>query len=251
MHALDSTSKTFTPCLSAATAVILPQGATYSLYDNAGGDFPLIDFTCTAPFTDEFIVIPLGYDGDYLSDFERLKELYITGRGRLKMLGILYGIFDRLSSEGHIPSVLTSAFNYISENISDSALKNREIAESIGVSECYLRRLFSENYGKSPRKYILEQRINLSCDMLCSQSVSVGEIADKCGFSSVYHFCRAFKERTGLTPTEKRIEIMVYNPHAVSKDIFAQKINQIDLIFKVFTPLVLYNKIRNRGVFYV
>ena len=184
--------------------LIPPQGATYSLYDNAGGDFPLIDFTCTAPFTDEFIVIPLGYDGDYLSDFERLKELYITGRGRLKMLGILYGIFDRLSGEGHIPSVLTSAFNYISENISDSALKNREIAESIGVSECYLRRLFSENYGKSPRKYILEQRINLSCDMLCSQSVSVGEIADKCGFSSVYHFCRAFKERTGLTPTEYR-----------------------------------------------
>ena len=36
-------------------AVILPMGATYTLYNNLGGEFPLLNFTCMEPLTEEFL----------------------------------------------------------------------------------------------------------------------------------------------------------------------------------------------------
>ena len=35
-------------------------------------------------------------------------------------------------------------------------------------------------------------------------------IAQDCGFSSVYHFCRCFKQRTGKTPTQYAAENKTY-----------------------------------------
>lgn len=33
-------------------------------------------------------------------------------------------------------------------------------------------------------------------------ALKVGAVAEQCGFTNQYHFCRIFKEKTGLTPTE-------------------------------------------------
>ena len=54
-------------------AIFLPSGATYELYNNSGGAFPLVNFKCAEPFTDEFIIIPLQNNSDYIKDFERLR----------------------------------------------------------------------------------------------------------------------------------------------------------------------------------
>ena len=38
--------------------------------------------------------------------------------------------------------------------------------------------------------------------LLETGNLSVTQVAEKCGFSGVYHFCRSFKNITGLTPTQ-------------------------------------------------
>ena len=38
--------------------------------------------------------------------------------------------------------------------------------------------------------------------LLISTALSITEISIECGFANLYHFCRTFKQRTGLTPTE-------------------------------------------------
>ena len=38
--------------------------------------------------------------------------------------------------------------------------------------------------------------------LLIARSCNVEDVAEQCGFSSVYHFCRTFKTRTGMTPTQ-------------------------------------------------
>jgi AraC-like DNA-binding protein len=37
--------------------------------------------------------------------------------------------------------------------------------------------------------------------LLTDGMLTVSAIAEQCGFSSVYHFSRAFKQTTGLSPT--------------------------------------------------
>ena len=52
-----------------------------------------------------------------------------------------------------------------------------------------------------------------------------------------------------LPNTEKHTETRAYKPRGVSKNTFAQKINEIDLIFKVFRLPFLYNKDVRKAVF--
>lgn len=38
----------------------------------------------------------------------------------------------------------------------------------------------------------------------------IGAVAEACEFSSPYHFCRIFREKTGLTPTAYRQQNRIY-----------------------------------------
>lgn len=185
-------------------AIFLPKNATYELYNNSGGAFPLINFKCTEDFTDEFITIPLQQNGDYIKDFEKMHELDLP-RGNLKAMSIFYDILDRLSSEQmYDDGAIKPALKYITENLYNPELNNDLIASSAGISESYMRRLFKRKYGKSPKQYILEMRIKKAGRLLCETAEPVTDISYECGFSSVYHFCREFKVVIGITPTEYR-----------------------------------------------
>ena len=186
-------------------AVILPRGETYELYNNLGGEFPVINFSCTEPFTDEFIVIPLDKTEEYFTDYEKIGRIGATKGNRLKMMSLFYGILARLLNESKAQNPhLAHATQYIIGHLNDPTLTNDKIAEEIGISEIYLRRLFRENYRTTPKQYIIEIRIKNAGQLLRENRLSVTEIALQCGFSSVYHFCRSFKQYSGLTPSEYR-----------------------------------------------
>jgi len=184
-------------------AVFLPKGKDYSLYGNEEGLFPLINFECEGFDMDTFILIPLTNPESYLKDFEKMKKLSVFSNNNLKMKSIFYDILSRLFSEGITDeSILSPAIRYIQNNYSDTSINNRHLASICNVSEVYFRRLFKEQLNTTPKQYILEIRIKRAKMLLENDNLSVTAIAEKCGFSSVYHFCRAFKKLTGITATE-------------------------------------------------
>ncbi len=188
-------------------AVILPEGAEYELYNDEDGVFPLINFFCDGAFTDEFICIPIDaeHEAEYLRDYERMRKLSILKSNRLSLISILYGILSRLASEDSAGTeFLTPVLKFIGENYRDVELDNKRIADFAGISEVYLRRVFASKYRTTPKQYILELRIEKAKQRLRETDESVTNISADCGFSGVYHFCRAFKMRTGVTPTEYR-----------------------------------------------
>ncbi len=190
----------------ASCAVLLPMGATYELYNNEGGDFPLINFYCEcADIGDQFVTIPLADIAPYLESFTRLKTLFHTGGSRLQCLSLLYGIFARLSQEGHSHSgMLETVINYIREHLDDPTLNNARLALVANISEVYLRRVFKAAYTVAPHAYVLQLRIERAKVHLAEGQASIDTVSQLCGFSSVYHFSRAFKVRVGMTPTAYR-----------------------------------------------
>ena len=47
-----------------------------------------------------------------------------------------------------------------------------------------------------------EERLEEAKQLLEESPFTVAAIAEKCGFTNPYHFCRTFKQRTGLSPTQ-------------------------------------------------
>lgn len=186
-----------------SNAVILPQGGTYSLYGDKEGLFPLINFKCENLNYDEIKVLPLENPQGCIKDFEALKDLFLHNKNHHKIYSTFYELLDKVSSSNsQIPYPLDSVIKYISENIQSSQLSNTYLAKKIGISEVYLRKLFLTHYNITPKQYILDIRIRKAKQMLRDTPFSVAAIAEECGFSNVYHFCRSFKQRTGLTPTQ-------------------------------------------------
>ncbi len=184
-------------------AIILPQGQSYSLFGTATGEFPLINFDTDQEITKDFLKIPLRNPEVYFLEFERLHASWQNPYGQAKAMSIFYDILDRLSHEGDDGSFLLSpALKYVSENFFDPSLSNEALATVSNISEVYLRRLFKKYLGVTPKQYVLEFRIRQAKQLLSEKALTVTGISEKCGFSSVYHFCRAFKAMTGQTPTE-------------------------------------------------
>lgn len=65
-----------------------------------------------------------------------------------------------------------------------------------------LSKLFTESRGMSIEKYYIAQRVELVKELLIYDEMTVSEIADSIGYSSVAHLSSQFKSVTGLSPTE-------------------------------------------------
>ncbi len=63
-------------------------------------------------------------------------------------------------------------------------------------------RIFSANEGRTIEKYFIAQKIELVKELMGYNRMSISEIADMTGYSSVSHLSRQFKEVTGMTPSQ-------------------------------------------------
>ena len=188
-------------------AVYLPMGATYHSQTDRTGLFPLINFQCENPPSDTIMVIPLQSPESYLADFENLKKSFLLPHSKLRSMELFYGILGKLAAEAHAKqSILAPVVRFLEDNIHDSTLSNATLAAQLCYSEVYFRKLFTSVYGCSPHRYILNLRMRLAKQLLADGILSISAVAEQCGFSSVYHFSRTFKQFVGISPSEYSLQ---------------------------------------------
>lgn len=116
---------------------------------------------------------------------------------------MFYNILHNLTSSDTLGNgVIYPAIQYLENNYSSPDLTNQTLADQCSISEVYFRKLFTEQYGITPRQYIIDLRISKAKQLLTDGILKISHISEECGFSNPYHFSRLFKEKTGLTPTE-------------------------------------------------
>ncbi len=190
------------------TVTIIPQGAAYFWDGFVGSDFPMLNFNCetTTPIT-EFLTFDLENQEVYMKYFYRIKELSLFGNSDLKIMYNMYKLMDLLVTEYNQKNYsLMPAITYIENHYPDPELTNMTLAQRLNFSEVYMRRLFKHQFGITPKQYILDIRLQQSTQLLCETKKTVSDIAIACGFSSLSHFSRAFKDRMGETPIEYRLK---------------------------------------------
>ena len=188
--------------LTPGSAILLPKSSKYSWKCHKSGLYPQINFLTASCIDNKIEKFDLG---SYLFFDGKLHDLQnsLLASSKARTMSVFYDIIDnivRKSKPGN--HILSKAIDYMLDNYADGAISNKILADKSDISEVYFRKLFKEHYGTTPKQYILDLRIKKASKLLLESRYNISEISEQCGFSSVYHFCRAFKNITALTPTE-------------------------------------------------
>lgn len=80
----------------------------------------------------------------------------------------------------------------------------QELAGLVCMASDSFSRFFHKKTGRTPNRYIIDYRLGIAARMLLNTKLSVAEIGYSCGFNTLSHFNRLFRETKGCTPSEFR-----------------------------------------------
>ncbi|HWL51564.1 MAG TPA: AraC family transcriptional regulator [Chthoniobacteraceae bacterium] len=97
-------------------------------------------------------------------------------------------------------SLIEEIKRYACEHLTDR-LSLTDLAKAAGYSPFHFHRIFVEAEGITPRLYVEGRRLKRACELL-RNGHSMTSAALEAGFSSSSQFCRVFRKRFELSPTE-------------------------------------------------
>lgn len=103
---------------------------------------------------------------------------------------------------------------FIQENFAEK-LTLEDIAGSAAVSTRECLRCFRASIHQSPMDYLIEYRIRISKKMLETTSLSITDIALRCGFNSNSYYTKQFHRICGKTPNAYRKELKELHEQAI------------------------------------
>ena len=106
-------------------------------------------------------------------------------------------------SEHAEPANMTRARQYINEHKAED-LSLKQVATAVHMSSFYFCKQFHKAVGCTFTEYLARVRVEAAKKMLLDPNARVSEVALDCGFQSITHFNRVFKNLVGHSPTEYR-----------------------------------------------
>jgi LacI family transcriptional regulator len=150
------------------------------------------------------IVVPadrIGYEAAAL-----LERLLAGGRRpRRPLLVPPAGVVTRHSSEVLAiadPDVM-AAVRYIRAH-RHHPVRVEDVLREVAVSRRALERRFRAAFGRGLGEEIRHGHLERAADLLATTGLSVAEVADQAGFTSVHYLSRVFRHEMGVTPTAYR-----------------------------------------------
>jgi len=92
---------------------------------------------------------------------------------------------------------------YIDPHYKDP-LTLEQLSEEAHMNKYYLSHAFKREYGVSPINYLISRRIDESKYLLAETDLSMSQIAQLLGFSSLSYFSQVFRKAHGSSPMEFR-----------------------------------------------
>ncbi len=186
----------------------LPKGSSYEVKTNQTGGCYAINFD--AEISDKPFVFSLKNSEKLIKCFRTAAEEWKKDSrlGRICALRALYDAIYRIKRDErdyisqHTADKIAPALELLDTCFTDSSLTMAQIAQHCQISQVYLRKIFQNQFGMSPKEYLIRKRIEYAKQLLLSGQFAVGEVAVLCGYTEPCHFSREFSTRVGLTPRE-------------------------------------------------
>ncbi len=140
--------------------------------------------------------------------FTEIKEAGIGPELDAKIMEIVSRFF-RILQFGYGPQIsdtIEKAIAYLHSHMSEQ-ISIPDIAEEMGCSQTYFRRLFKMRTGRPPLEYLQELRLRHAKSLLKHTNMSIAEIAHSVGHEDAFYFSRVFKKACGISPSSFRNNI--------------------------------------------
>ena len=192
------------------TIRFLPQGENnrYDLIRHERGECIDVFFRADRPLSSQAFIMNVAQSEKLGALFKKLFSTWVSKKEGyyFESVSLLYRIFAEMQKDTAKPSrhklKIAPAMDMIHSDFLKREFSLSELAAMCGMGESYFQKLFKEIHGISPKKYIIQLKINHACDLLRLERYTVTQIAELCNFSDVYFFSRQFKEYMGITPTQ-------------------------------------------------
>lgn len=139
-------------------------------------------------------------EGSYLEAMLLLKSILLNIRIRLDKGECAKPMPHGCSGK---EAVLNQCLDYLQQHL-DENLSVSTLCELCHVSQSYLYRCFTQLIAMPPSRFIQYFKIQRSLEMLKNTELSIADIAEKTGFSSLVVFSSTFKSLMGISPSQYR-----------------------------------------------
>ncbi len=152
------------------------------------------DAYLSKPFAEEELVLTLG----------NLSRLQASLRKRYALLPYRPaddGETDSLSPEDEF---VAKAQTFFMDNLSNSGLSMEALYRHLAMSHTQVHRKLLALTGRTPLQWLRELRLQRAQQLLQEGRLTIGEIADRCGFADAAYFSRVFARAFGVPPSAWR-----------------------------------------------
>jgi len=131
-------------------------------------------------------------------------EMEVIGRMSLVFSAVCRaGVLTARDSEPRETTFSKSVIDYVIAHYAEPISSSSAAAE-LFLNNSYFCRRFKKSFGCSFSDFVNEYRIEKAKVLLANREASVSDVAIAIGFNSFSYFCKVFKSRTGISPTEYR-----------------------------------------------
>lgn len=188
----------------------LPKGdcERYTVERKERGECIDIIFSSNIPLFEKAFVLDVKNE-KVATSFKKIFSVWVQkDEGyRLECISLLYKILAEMQKTSYLPDSqylkIKPAIDYIHKHfLNQEPITANTLTSICGISYSYIKKLFTLKYKVSPKRYILQLKMNYACDLLQHREHTISQIAEICGYSDVYTFSHQFKIEFGISPTQ-------------------------------------------------
>lgn len=135
-----------------------------------------------------------------------LKRLYLENKIQ-ELLLMHFDLYQQYSLPSKTQNISSENFKKVkkAKSILDVHYQNApsltELSKLVFLNEYALKKEFKLCFGSTVKQYIIHLRMRYAMDILKEGTLSITEIAHKCGYNGLVQFSTAFKKYYGKSPT--------------------------------------------------
>ena len=110
---------------------------------------------------------------------------------------------ERAGHPANMEEIAVQVHGWLLEHL-EQRVTIEQLSKQFHVNPTGLKQAFRARYGDSLAAHVNRHRMERAAELLASTTLSIGEIAQRVGFTGQSRFTLAFKERYGRTPSQYR-----------------------------------------------